>query len=276
MQNTPKIQDGFSGERSIVLPEMIRQACGNDEFLSQLYITDIGYYPHAMHHYRERRQGVGQHILIYCVKGSGWCRVDNRHYDVGENQWFIIPQGTPHVYASNNDDPWTIYWIHFTGAMATFFGDNCRQPTAISPGTTSRIADRNNLFEDIFLTLSDNYSTDNLRYASSLLYHFLATFRYLKLFRKHNSKQERIDTTDVVNMAVRFMDENLEKQLTLATIANGFSHFFSLPHDRNTLFLHNTKRKRIWTSSNYTGFTSNTHRLRPTAATAQKTASSSH
>lgn len=220
MQNTLKLQDGFSGERSIVLPEMVRQACGNDEFLSQLYITDIGYYPHAMHHYRERQQGVGQHILIYCVKGSGWYRVDSRRYDVGENQWFIIPQGTPHVYASNNDDPWTIYWIHFTGSMATFFGDNCQRPTAISPGTTSRIADRNNLFEDIFLTLSDNYSTDNLRYASSLLYHFLATFRYLKLFRKHNSKQERIDTTDVVNMAVRFMDENLEKQLTLATIAN--------------------------------------------------------
>lgn len=210
-----KIKDGFSGERSVVLPEMILRACGADPYISQLYITDIGYYPHAVYHYRERPQGVEQYILIYCFKGSGWYKVYGKRYEVKENQWFVIPKGEPHIYSSNNDDPWTIYWLHFTGKMADAFGDNCYVPSSITPGPTSRLTDRNNLFEEIFITLSDNYSHDNLRYASSLLYTYLATFRYLKSYRKYCSKQDCIDSTDIVSMAVRYMNENLEKRLTL-------------------------------------------------------------
>lgn len=217
--NMLRLSDGFSGERSIVLPDMTRKTCEDDAFLSQLYITDIGYYPHATYHYRERPQGVAQYVLIYCATGSGWYSVLGHRYEVAENQYFIIPRCSPHVYASNNDDPWTIYWVHFTGKQAAAFGDNSYTPKDIPPGTTSRMADRNGLFEEIFLTLSDNYGLDSLRYASSLLYTFLASFRYLKSFRKYNPQQERIDTSDIVGMAVRYMTENLEKQLTLAELA---------------------------------------------------------
>lgn len=214
-----KLRDGFSGERSIVLPDMIRKICDEDPFIGQLYITDIGYYPNAMYHYRERPKGVGQYILIYCIRGSGWYNVCGKRYEVKENQWFIIPQGEPHVYSSDNSNPWTIYWVHFTGRAAPAFGDKCLTPSEIPTGSTSRLTDRNSLFEEIFLTLSDNYSLDNLRYASSLLYTYLATFRYLKNFRHYNPQAARIDTNDIVGMAVRYMGENLEKQLTLSELA---------------------------------------------------------
>ena len=108
----PKLKSGFKGERSVVLPKLVRNICQNDTFLSQLYITDIGYYPNAVYHYRERPKGVAQWILIYCLKGSGWYSVRGHHYEVKENQWFVIPKSEPHVYASNDDNPWTIYWIH--------------------------------------------------------------------------------------------------------------------------------------------------------------------
>lgn len=210
-----RISDGFSGERSISLPEIINKTCEDDGLLSCLYITDIGFYPHAMYHYRKRQQGVGQYILIYCVKGCGWYVVRGKRHEIKENQYFIIPEGEPHEYASNNQDPWTIYWVHFTGHNAHFFCDDSCAPADIQPGTTSRISDRNTIFEEIFLTLSDNYSVDNLRYAASLLYGFLASFRYLNHFRKYNSQQARINTLDVVNMAVRYMNENIEKRLSL-------------------------------------------------------------
>ncbi len=216
----PKLKEGFTGERSIVLPEMINRLSGNDVFLQQLHVTDIGYYPHAMYHYRERPSGVAQYILIYCVKGSGWYNVFGKRFEIKEQQYFIIPQGEPHIYASNNDDPWTIYWVHFTGSMAPIFGDDCYSPTEITAATTSRVADRNNIFEEIFLTLSDNYSLDNLRYASSLLYGFLASFKYIKQFRSYNAQDARLANNDIVSAAVRYMNENIEKQLTLAQIAN--------------------------------------------------------
>lgn len=214
-----KMSDGFSGERSVVLPDVARRASESDPLVSQLFITDIGYYPHASYHYRERTEGVDQYILIYCMKGSGWYGVRGKRFEVSGNQYFIIPRGEPHVYASHNADPWTIYWVHFAGALAPLFGQGTLAPTTLTPGTTSRIGDRNALFEEIFLTLSDNYSLDNLRYASSLLHAFLASFRFLRHYRRYNAQQERIDTTDIVAMAVRYMNENLERKLTLKELA---------------------------------------------------------
>lgn len=210
-----RMSDGFSGERSISLPDMIIRACENDGLLANLYITDIGFYPHAIYHYRKRQQGVTQYILIYCIKGSGWYHIRGKRHEVKENQYFIIPQGEAHEYASNNHDPWTIYWVHFTGHCACYFDDGSCSPTDILPGATSRISDRNTIFEDIFLTLSDNYNIYNLRYAASLLYGFLASFRYLSHFRKYNSQQQRINSSDIVNMSVRYMNENIEKKLRL-------------------------------------------------------------
>ena len=83
------MSDGFSGERSISLPDMIIRACENDGLLANLYITDIGFYPHAIYHYRKRQQGVAQYILIYCIKGSGWYHIRGKRHEVKENQYFI-------------------------------------------------------------------------------------------------------------------------------------------------------------------------------------------
>lgn len=68
-------KDGFPGERSIVLPPMVVEMEKSDSLVSSLYLTDIGFYPQASYHYRNRQQGISQHVLIYCVDGSGWYRV---------------------------------------------------------------------------------------------------------------------------------------------------------------------------------------------------------
>ena len=81
-----RMSDGFSGERSISLPDMIIRACENDGLLANLYITDIGFYPHAIYHYRKRQQGVAQYILIYCIKGSGWYHIRGKRHEVRENR----------------------------------------------------------------------------------------------------------------------------------------------------------------------------------------------
>ncbi len=232
-----KIGQGFTGERSICLPDMIKKASSKDPFLRRLYITDIGYYPHAAYHYRERTTPIGQYILIYCAKGKGWYKVREHQFDVKESQFFIIPSNEPHVYASNNADPWTIYWVHFTGEDAPYFGDNYWQPNDIVPGGDSRIADRNMIFEEIFLTLSDGYNKYNLYYSSILLYNYLATFKYLHLFRKYHKKDERIDENNVVNATINYMSENIEKKLSLNQLAEytGYSvTHFSLIFKNNT------------------------------------------
>ena len=96
-----KLKDGFTGERALVLPRIIVDKMEEDPLTSMLHITDIGYYPKAKHHFRERKEPINQYVFIYCIDGAGWYRIGNQEYTVSANQYFILPAGVPHAYASD-------------------------------------------------------------------------------------------------------------------------------------------------------------------------------
>lgn len=112
-----KRKDGFSGERALVVPHSIIEEMEKHPLMAPLHITDIGYYPKAEYHYRERREPITQYILIYNVEGRGWYQLDGQKYEVKSNQYFILPAGKPHAYGSYENEGWTIYWIHFKGSL---------------------------------------------------------------------------------------------------------------------------------------------------------------
>ena len=188
-----KLKNGFTGERALVLPRMIVDKLEEDPLTSMLHITDIGYYPKAKHHFRERKEPINQYVFIYCIDGAGWYRIGEQEYTVSANQYFILPAGVPHAYASNKSSPWTIYWIHFKGILAPFYAQEASRPMDIQPESHSRISTRINLFEEIFNTLKNGYSNENLRYAFSMFHFYLGTLRYIQQFRNaatHNDSTE--------------------------------------------------------------------------------------
>ena len=215
-----KQKEGFSGERAIVLSRMVVERERKDALLSSLYITDIGYYPHAVNHYRSRPEGIQQYVLIYCVDGKGTYRVGNKEYAVCSNQFFVLPAGQPHSYAASDTEPWTIYWVHFSGTLASTYAKGAVTPQNVLPGMTSRISERNNIFEEIFTTLSRGYDMEHLRYASSLLHHYLASMRYLNQYRHATDADRTMADSDVVDAAIRYMRENIEKKLTVSQLAS--------------------------------------------------------
>ena len=229
-----KRKDGFSGERAIVLPSSIVQDMEKDTYSSILHITDIGYYPKAYHHYRERNEPINQYVFIYCVEGAGWFKTDSSEHTVAENQYFILPAGVPHMYGSDETNPWTIYWIHFKGKFASLFANEQDRPIEIRPGLHSRISDRIELFEEIFRTLEMGYSRENLMYACTVFHHYLGTLHYIQQYR--DAKKNEAQKSDIVSAAIHYMKENLEKKLSLDQIAThtGYStsHFTSMFNKR--------------------------------------------
>lgn len=210
-------RDGFSGQRSIVLHKMIIDLMSADPVLSTLHITDIGYYPHAYGHFRERTDPIGEYVLIYATDGEGWFEVNNRRHEIKSNTYFILPPACPHSYATNSDHPWTIYWIHFSGSLADEYSPETSVPHEIDPGNDSRIRDRINLFEEIYTTLDAGFSTENLRYAMSLFHHYIGSLRYLKEYRHAGSLK---NDEDVIRETIHFMTENLERALTLDDLSD--------------------------------------------------------
>ncbi|WP_315825057.1 hypothetical protein [Paraflavitalea speifideaquila] len=72
-------KEGFEGQRACILTHAKRNYCARHSFCQQLYITDIGYYPTAALHDRERKNGCAQYILIYCVGVRGGIRFIIKH-----------------------------------------------------------------------------------------------------------------------------------------------------------------------------------------------------
>ncbi len=212
-----KLKDGFTGERAIVLPKVLTDMMRPDALMSALYITDIGYYPKALHHYRERTEPLEQYVLIYCVGGKGFFRRGNTETRISAGQCFVLPAGERHTYGADDTDPWTIYWIHFGGTLAPQYAASAQWPCTVAAASTSRISDRIGLFEEIFSVLEAGFGIERLRYAMTLFHHFLGSICFIRQFREGGTHAST--DTSPVGAIIHYLEENIESQLTLADVA---------------------------------------------------------
>jgi len=210
-----KKEDGFPGQISFVIPERILAIVKENQLIAELHLTDIGYYPKARFHYRERPTGSEQMILIYCTEGQGEIRIGGTVHILSANQFFIISSKLPHAYRSDKNNPWSIYWIHFSGSKASQFTRFAGQSINTDSGTTSRINDRIDLFSEIFRNLDRGFSNETLEYVNLCLPHLLASFTHLSQFRLIKESGEK----DPVAQSINFMLEQLTGKLKLAQIA---------------------------------------------------------
>jgi AraC-like DNA-binding protein len=220
-----KIAEGFRGEKAIITPYNIRHLQAANAITKQLYVTHIGYYPHARHHYFERPDGCNENIFIYCENGKGCIRHNNRQYLLTKNTAFIIPAHDAHAYQADDRDPWSIYWLHFCGENAPMFAPIIGQPVSVAESDKSRHEDRFMLFEEMYQNLEMGYSLENLEYVSFCLMYFLASMKYINQYREVKKAKE----ADVIQKSILFMKEHLETNITLEDIAQqaGYSasHF---------------------------------------------------
>ena len=209
-----KIKDGFKGSSLLTIPPEMVQALAHDAIARTLYVTDIGFFPHAAHHFRERNEPIDQYVFIHCVDGTGWYSVNGQRHRVEAGQYFILPAGLPHAYGAGNS-AWSIYWMHFKGTMAPLYAAHALTPQTLLPGTASRMEVRTRLFEEIYRHLDEALAPDCLGYATTMLHRFFGSLVFLTAYRADHPTTE----TTPVRRAVHFMKENMERQLTANDIA---------------------------------------------------------
>lgn len=210
-----KKKDGFPGQISFVLPLKIIEWVKGNPLISDLYLTDIGYYPKAHYHFRERPEGCLQNILIYSVEGNGEVWLGGTRYVIPVDHFFIIPAGISHKYYSDTSNPWSIYWIHFTGSKSAEFSRSLSQPVMIDRNNYSRISERIELFEEIFINLERGYSKEAIEYVNLSLGRLLATFTHLSQYRVIDYQS----MMDPVGKSINFMLENVNRRIYLEELA---------------------------------------------------------
>ena len=225
-----KIKEGFKGERLVSLPDELLESYHSEPLISNLYVRKIGYFPRVKYHFVRKDKGCDYAMLIYCTEGCGWYELAGKRYAVERDQYIILPPGVPYSFGADEREPWTIYWLHFNGALRDRFVPAHTRPVTIEATDRSRLQDRLRMFEELFGSFSMGYIKEYMIYASMCLYGFLASFLYIEPFRHivPHGKEEYPFAARVTH----YMREKVGHSLTLDELAAHFryspSHFSAL------------------------------------------------
>lgn len=213
-----KKRDGFRGSLMTVLPQATVDELANDSFTKSLFITHIGYFPHAEHHFRQRDEGLDEYVLLCCTEGKGWIKYSeiNSAEEAGKEiileagKAFIIPAGFSHSYGADSEDPWTIYWLHFKGEMAADFAGTLAGviPFRLGTGPGSPIS----LFKEM---LAEFREAQSGRYVSAILHHLLGNLSHQKEYSERES-----DKNPVVEKCKEYISRNLARNISLIDIVS--------------------------------------------------------
>jgi len=201
-----KIRDGFEGSKQIDLPRwLIAKSILQHPLMQNIYLSKIGFYPHARYHNRVWKNGCPDNILIYCVKGEGWFKTNQIKQAVSKNQFILLSAGMEQIsYGADENDPWTIYWVHFTGS-------NLEEFNQVYAGFLNKAMDvmienyRIQLWNEIFNWLSGGFSFENL-YKSNF-----CTYQLVSTFLSTHVPEETSEENQMVKDVIRYMQANIEK-----------------------------------------------------------------
>jgi len=204
-------ENRFDFQKSIVIPKnIIAKQYNENSIISNLFVTDIGYYRKALNHYIKRNNGADQHIFIYCVEGMGTVEFENTEYHIEAGNFIIIPKRAPHRYQADSSLPWTIYWFHFLGNGADQLVATLQNYKAYAGFNE----EWNLLFDTIFNRLERGFSRENIIYANLCFHHYLAEIFYTDKLPNHTKIEP-----DKVEEVIDFMRNNIEKMLSLKEMA---------------------------------------------------------
>ena len=219
-------KEGFQGQKAVVIPrKILTTLCAKNNIIDTLYITDIGYYPKAQFHYRERPHGADQHILIYCFEGNGNVKISKKRYSIYPGDFFFIPAKVAHIYEADKKNPWTIFWVHFKGNVSQSIIQQLERRFEGHKGFLHYSESSINLFNEMYSLLERGYGSDNLMYSNMCLWHYLTTF----LFNNKYGPPGNLKHKEPSDLAIDFLSSKIDSILTLEEIATAVnlspSHF---------------------------------------------------
>lgn len=203
--------EGFKDEKYIVIPTESFSEYMEHPLIRGAYLTDVGFFPKASSHYKEREEGTEQYILLYCTEGAGVIEVEGRTYRLEASEAFCIPKELRHKYYADQKEPWSILWVHFKGKNVKHF--------PVHELKVIRIQSRHSmnrlmvLFKLLFRVLERNYTMGNFIYISQVLSLILAEV-YCREKMDESNVQDRH-----VTMVIRYMYQNIDRNLSLEDIS---------------------------------------------------------
>ena len=84
---------------------------------SHLFIHNVGF-SHNRPGYSAGVVKRNYNLLHYIASGKGTYEINGHVYHLSSNDGFLVPENTPVIYTADDKDPWTCYWVGFSGTIA--------------------------------------------------------------------------------------------------------------------------------------------------------------
>ncbi len=191
----------------------------------------MGYYPRARGH-KMRRSEHDDHLLIYCLEGAGEVRTQALSSAIGAGDLLLLPKGVGHAYWADRDDPWTIYWCHFSGGVSDDFialMADLRSARVLPIGHSSAVLAG---FKSMFGVRKTGYSATVLIHSANQLRQLLALLP-LEIQAHHTRREHGVNIDKIQSL----MWDNIAGQLRLeelAAAANLSKYHFSVQYKKLT------------------------------------------
>jgi AraC family transcriptional regulator, arabinose operon regulatory protein len=218
-----------AGTRRVLLPEAaIKAALHDHPLLRGLLAVGAGYASRAAGTLRRPSQDLAGALLLYCVKGGGWCELAGQLHTVRAGDLLVLPPGVPHTCGAHVSNPWTVHWALAAGddlrEYLNELGVSLRAPLVWMGDDLHAVR----LFNEVVRTLQQEASFLNLLQASRALAHLLA----LMIRNRHEQSRDTSDSVQKVAEGIIYMSEHLDEPMrvsALAALANlSPAHFSAL------------------------------------------------
>lgn len=210
-----RIAEGFRGQRLTVLPPSAVDRARRLPVCRDLGVTHCGRFDRVLGHYVDRPRGRPEYVLIVCLSGSGRVELKGRAWPLAAGHGIVLPPRQAHRYAADMDNPWTIFWFHFSGRRARDYVA-ALDVTADKPRFwVQNIDTLAQEFEDTYRYVLGGYTDQELIGLTTSFVRLLGVCRNLQRspVRRHQRTEDR------VLKALRFMRQNLHRALSLAEMA---------------------------------------------------------
>ncbi len=220
----PPQAEGFANQRLIRIRGKILQRSTHLALTRSLYLTDIGHYPAAANHLVERPEGCPEHIIHFIASGSGWIKLNGQTWELNPGSVFVIPANTPHSYGSNQNDPWGIYWIHFSGSDSALYLEHLGATLELPIVHLKQLPELISTFETTYRWIDYGYSDRGLIAISSHLRSMLSLIVAYQQSPRRKSRGAEHRILEVIT----FMREHATGSHDLGKLAE--SAGLSIPH----------------------------------------------
>jgi AraC-like DNA-binding protein len=156
------------------------------------------------------------YLIQFVGKGKGTYTVGDKSYPLKKNDGFLVLPDQIYMHQADGEDPWSIYWVGFSGKMAKYFLDKAN----LNKNNMVFHFPEGNILESHFENLYDKIRAPQYPETIALAYFYLILGAITEY---RNAAEKKVLHLSHLQKAITFINMHIHNKLSVADITDYLS-----------------------------------------------------